>query len=617
MKRVNEYVLKLFIIFAFLFASFPVSVFAEVTTKSAFLNKEEVESFVNNYYGSNFKNKKAFGEMSITVVHQNNLLYQNGFQEPSSKVAGDLVHKNFYLGSIAKTITAIAVMQLVEKGKLDLESDINSYLKDIKIKNPFQKKVTLIDLLTYSAGFDEPNPPEYVTEKEQQLLLKEYLIKYQPPIVREPGTSVMYDNYAYNLAGYIVEQVSGIPFNDYVRQNILLPLGMEQSSFRVNKSIFQDMVKGYSAPGEEQPFFYTVAKDLPDGGLVSTGSDMSHFMQMLINKGMFREERIISEASYNAIVKERFPMTGFGLDILYYKNHKVIRKGGDLGNYHSVYWVLPDHHIGIFIAVSGFAGDFSDFIKKFVDHFIDGTFLDKNATPDIQQSREELNELAGTYQYIRQSESTYRKIINFFRDYSQMKVEMVDKGKLKIHFMGQEREFVQLNEQVFKEVGNEETLGNNNQLTIFKNYDRIYLQMPEEASFFKKVNWYDQLSLHLALFIGLTVLFLIFTGYLFLAKTKIGKTKIRIIASWNCLFYFMFLPILLFTAMQIMGGASQHLMYIPLAIPILGSLSTALLITMLIKDWSSYKYIYKVVYIILCAMSLLYIALLNYWNLFF
>jgi CubicO group peptidase (beta-lactamase class C family) len=614
---------KVMVIMSLLLFHLPVLALAKEQTAGKTLNKKEVEAFIKKYYAEKEEENEVYGELSISVVKDDDVLFQTGFEKQTSKDAGEYSPEetSFYLGSIGKTVTAIAVMQLVESGKIDLEKDINTYLKVFKIDNPFDRKVTMNDLLSYSAGFEEPNPPENVRKKKEQLSLGEFLQKYQSQLVREPGTSIMYDNYAYNLAGYIIEQVTGMSFNDYVTENIFSPLEMNHSSFRVTSKTLKNMAKGFNSADQPAPVIYTVPKDMPGGGLVSTNNDMVNFMKMLLNKGTFGEQQIITEDSFKQIVTEHFPMTGYGIDIMHYKNEKVFRKGGDIPPFHSVLWLLPDHNIGINIIASSGAINFSDFLTKFIDHFINNSketlANNDNSVSMIPTPKKELLKLEGTYQYIRQSGSTYRKILSFFQAHSQMEVNIIDKGKLKIHFMGKQREFIQMKELVFKEHGNE-TLGNHNQLTFFKGKGgNLYLQMPEDSTFFKKVSVLEKLSIHKWMFFGFVVIFLSMSIYLFISSRKTGKQNIQRLAFWNCISYFIFLPILLVTAFKVIGGSSQKLMYIPLSIPLIAAFLTAILITSLVRTWSTNNTGSKIVYSFIISISILYIILLNYWNLIF
>ena len=120
-------------------------------------------------------------------------------------------------------------MQLYEQGKLDLDADVNQYL-DFKIPDAFGKPITLKHIMTHTAGFEEQIKDLFSGGTEPPNL-GEYLKTHIPTRIYPPGTTPAYSNYATALAGYIVERVSGQPFNDYVTEHIFKPLQMNRSTF--------------------------------------------------------------------------------------------------------------------------------------------------------------------------------------------------------------------------------------------------------------------------------------------------------------------------------------------------------------------------------------------------
>ena len=121
-------------------------------------------------------------------------------------------------------------MQLVEQGKLDLNADVNRYL-DFKVGPVGGRAITLTDLMTHRAGFEEGLKDAIVTDPAQLERLDVFLKRHQRPILFTPGQVPAYSNYGTALAGYIVQRVSGEPFESYVVQHIFAPLGMRQSTF--------------------------------------------------------------------------------------------------------------------------------------------------------------------------------------------------------------------------------------------------------------------------------------------------------------------------------------------------------------------------------------------------
>ncbi|WP_047150976.1 hypothetical protein [Aneurinibacillus tyrosinisolvens] len=310
-------------------------------------------------------------------------------------------------------------------------------------------------------------------------------------------------------------------------------------------------------------------------------------------------------------------MTAYGTEAVSYKNKQVIRKGGDIGTFHSTMWLLPKERLGIFITASADVKGIGEFITSFIDTHYPASKADKGQKAYVKTPAEELTQLTGTYRYIRYSETTYGKVINFFRPYVQLKVAAEDGGLL-VELMGEHRQFRQITPLVFEE-RNRETVGNQNRLTFVadKRNNVLYLQMPEEATYFKKVEGYEDITIHKWLAIFFTAAFLILSILLFVQRKRGESSLLRRIALWNCLVHLVFIPVFVVIAMKVMAGASTALLYIPLTLPLLAVPLTALLITLAIKDWSNkgWRGGVRFVPVATCFVSFLFPLFLRYWNL--
>ena len=135
----------------------------------------------------------------------------------------------FRIGSLTKLFTWTAVMQLVEAGKLDLHADVNSYL-DFTLPATYPQPITMWHLMTHTAGFENRNLGYGAASAADLQPLGQWLPAHIPARVRPPGAAAAYSNYGAALAGYIVERVSGQPYEQYIRQHILQPLGMQHTT---------------------------------------------------------------------------------------------------------------------------------------------------------------------------------------------------------------------------------------------------------------------------------------------------------------------------------------------------------------------------------------------------
>ena len=229
----------------------------------------------------------------------------NGAQIPGAAVAiiqnGEVTHKagygyadirtrtpvdpditRFRVASVSKLITATAVMQLVEQGSVDLNADINTYLTAFRIAGDYPVPVTLANLLTHTAGFDDRylgmaapmgSPPE---------TLAQHLARAMPARVLPPSSVIAYSNYGIALAGQIVENVSGEEFGAYASMRILQPLAMTSSSFGIPYPLPPTMATPHfrsSGGNGFRPGAFDVVRIAPAGDLVTTAGDMARFMR--------------------------------------------------------------------------------------------------------------------------------------------------------------------------------------------------------------------------------------------------------------------------------------------------------------------------------------------------
>ena len=181
-------------------------------------------------------------------------------------------------------------MQLVEQGKLDLDTDVNSYL-DFQIPKTYPEPITMKNLLTHTSGFEESNIGMLAWQPEQLTLLSDFLKAHIPARVFPPGMLGAYSNYGAALAGYIVERISGMPYAEYVEKNIFQPLGMRHSSLRqpLPMDLALDMAGGYKyMDGEYKQGEFELLQAYPAGSVSATGDDMAKFMIAHLQNGSYR-----------------------------------------------------------------------------------------------------------------------------------------------------------------------------------------------------------------------------------------------------------------------------------------------------------------------------------------
>src|SRR5437762_12204267 len=193
------------------------------------LTKADFETFLDALIPSQLRNRNIAGAV-VSVVKDGQVLFQKGYGYADFEAKQPVLPDQtlFRPGSISKLFTATAVMQLVEQGKLDLDRDVSGYL-DFAIPKTYPEPVTLRQLLTHTAGFEDTLKNLFVAHESDMKPLRTYLMNEMPARIFLPGKIPSYSNYGFTLAGYIVDRVSGEKVQRYIDNHIWKAVQMTKS----------------------------------------------------------------------------------------------------------------------------------------------------------------------------------------------------------------------------------------------------------------------------------------------------------------------------------------------------------------------------------------------------
>jgi CubicO group peptidase (beta-lactamase class C family) len=260
------------------------------------------------------------------------------------------------IGSISKLFVATAVMQLVEQGKLDLDTDVNRYLTAFQLEDTFPQPVTLAHLLTHTAGFEDPPYATFTDPREVQPL-GEHLAEKMPPRTHPPGEGFIYSSYGYALAALIVEEVSGTPFDRYVEQEIFKPLGMTHSRYLLALPLPENLATGYFyQDGVQVPQQVDYDEDYPGGSIVSTAEDMSHFILAHLQDGCYQGSCILQASTVADMHQRRAktPYDGQNVALGFVEGlqggQRLLGHSGAISGFGSILDLLPAHNLGYFFS---------------------------------------------------------------------------------------------------------------------------------------------------------------------------------------------------------------------------------------------------------------------------
>ncbi len=324
--------------------------------------------------------------LSLVIVKNDSIVYSKGFgwaDRPKQMPA--TAQTVYHWWSITKIFTAIAILQLQEQGKLQLDKPVSEYLSFFKVKYPSNKsrEVTIRHLLNHSSGI--PDAGDFRLMKwihhdgepnlNQTELIEKVLPKYSK-LKFEPGENTSYTNIGYMLLGAIIEKVSGQSYEDYIRQFILEPLEMKSTDF-----VYTREMESYEAAGshparkwhspllrivgsyiretsEKHIWLKRVYNDqTPPSGLIGSAPDMARFVRAYLNNGIIDGHRILSEKSislmtYDSHVKQvddkasYYRRQGIGWQVHKIDRYKLEHGGGGAG-FFTLMQIYPNENLGL------------------------------------------------------------------------------------------------------------------------------------------------------------------------------------------------------------------------------------------------------------------------------
>ena len=411
---------------------------------AAALTADDVNAWLDGYMPYALKTGDIAGAV-VVVVKDGKILTERGFgySDVAKRTPVDPALTLFRPGSVSKLLTWTAVMQQVERGKIDLDADINRYL-DFKIPARDGKPVTMRNLMTHTAGFEDH--AKYILSADSASIppFDAILKKSVPNRIFAPGTTPAYSNYGASLAGYIVQRVSGEKFNDYIDHHILEPLDMKHSSFRqpLPPALAPLMSKGYKI-ASGKPMGYEYVGPAPAGSLASTGEDMGHFMIAHLQNGEYQGHQILKPAT--AEMMHNTPLTilppldrmELGFFETNVNGREIIGHLGDTQSFHTSLHLFLKEGVGFYAsfnspgkaaAVGGLRGAvFEDFADRYFP-------ADEKITPiDTKTSAEHVKAIAGRWDASRRSESSFLSIAGLV---GQLKVSVGPNGGLLLPLPG-------------------------------------------------------------------------------------------------------------------------------------------------------------------------------------
>lgn len=407
------------------------------------IDPAELEIFLDGYLAEPMAEHHIPGVV-ISVVQDDRVILSKGYgyADLANQTPFDPAQTVLTAASLGKAFTAAALLHLADQGHIDLDEDVRPYIRDFELPDTFSEPLTFAHLLTHTDGFEARVIGVLAMTEADLRPLGEMLANYMPTQLYPPGAYMTYGNFAANLAGYLVAEISGMPFEQYVAENIFTPLGMNDSTFdqRLTPEMRARVAKAYEYADDEQvelPFFYL--NHAPEGGLRSTAADINRFMLALLNGGAFDGARILSEATASTMFTQQFTpeprMAGitYGLFEHFENDQRLLLRDGDGIGTRTRMVLLPEHDLGFVISYNSGDGNLRlDIVSALLDRYFPAKNAD--ALVPVAGFQERVAQFTGTYRPLQADITSFGKSMYFF---SQLvDVSSTDDGHLRIAATG-------------------------------------------------------------------------------------------------------------------------------------------------------------------------------------
>jgi serine beta-lactamase-like protein LACTB len=353
---------------------------------------------------------KKLPALSIALVDDQTIIWAAGFGFADPKTRKPATAETVYrVGSVSKLFTDLAIMQQVEKGELDLDAPVSRYLPDFKPDNPFNKSITLRQLMTHRSGLVRESPVGHYFDPTTPALSETVASLNRTKLVYPPEERIKYSNAAIATVGRVLEVTQKKPFVEHLTKALLEPLGMNHSSFGPTPELQKELAKAvmWSYHGREFPAPTWELGMPPAGSMYTTVLDLARFQSVLFKGGEGPKGRILKPETIEAMYKPQFARKdeksgfGIGFSVRQWQGKRRIGHGGAVYGFATDLSFLPDEKLGVIVVAS------RDVANAVTTHIADVALesmlavKNKKPLPEIEMSEplepREAQQLAGKY----------------------------------------------------------------------------------------------------------------------------------------------------------------------------------------------------------------------------
>jgi CubicO group peptidase (beta-lactamase class C family)/D-alanyl-D-alanine dipeptidase len=302
---------------------------------------------------------KQIPALSMAIVSGDRIVWEAGFglARPKENRRAD-ANTVYRVGSVSKLFADIAAIQLVEQGKVSLDAPLTTYLPDFQPRDPFEVPLTLRQLMSHRSGLVREPPVGHYFDPNEPTLEATVRSLHPTTLVYQPETRAKYSNAGIAVVGYLVEKVSGQPFEEYVRKHILQPLGMTASDFRVTQAVEGQLADAimWGLDGRVFPAPTFELGTIPAGNLYSSVHDQALFLQAILAAGARDNAPLLKPETWRQMWQPQFSTEtsgyGLGFAIAQFDGTLRVGHGGAVYGFATQLAALPDEKLGVIGAAS-------------------------------------------------------------------------------------------------------------------------------------------------------------------------------------------------------------------------------------------------------------------------
>ncbi|MDQ6700313.1 MAG: serine hydrolase [Acidobacteriota bacterium] len=276
--------------------------------------------------------------VSIALVDDRKIVWSRAF----GTAGPDSV---FRVGSVSKLFTDLAIMQLVERGELDLDRPVTDYVPEFHPRNPYGLPVTLRELMSHRSGLQREPPVGHYFDASSPSLKATVESLNRTDLIYAPGARTKYSNAGIAVAGYLLERLKGQPFAEYLKNTALTPWGLAHSAFKPEPAIAHNLAKAflwtYDGRTFDAPTFQLGIA--PAGSLYATATDLAAFVSALFVPG-----RIVRRETLEQMWTPQFGQSGFGIGfrVSQLEGHRMVGHAGAIYGFATELAALPNEKLG-------------------------------------------------------------------------------------------------------------------------------------------------------------------------------------------------------------------------------------------------------------------------------